>query len=159
ERVLDNITELLNTRIPYGITATELGLIGIYPTRAEAMPAVLAKLRTATTQIRLLGVAFKERLEIGQNEAGITRALQNFWKGKELGKDLQILVMHPMSSPAVFRALLETSPKEVRDMLNVHLGNGPVRRAARGYFQSQLFSDCQETLRNLDHHGLGSAVK
>ncbi|MBL8339839.1 MAG: hypothetical protein JNL30_00105 [Rubrivivax sp.] len=135
--------------IPYGVAAKELGLVGLYPSRRHAMEAVRERIQRAEKKIRLLGVAFKEQLELSRDAGGISAELRNF-AVRHAGEDgMQILVLHPLTSPAVFRAFLETPASIVAQILRYH-AQDPAAPGAATYFDTQLFADCNLTRLNLD---------
>jgi hypothetical protein len=150
---------LLDQLVPFGLTTKQLGLVNVYSSREQAMTAVRERMGKAKDRIQMLGVAFKEQLEVTPNATGITDDLKRFLERKKGGEDLRILVLHPMTSPAVFRAFLETPANRVGQILKFHSQDGNGNNSECSYFDTQLFSDCNQTRLNLRDNNLAHSVK
>jgi hypothetical protein len=105
EQIQGKFDDLLKVHFPLGIKATSIGLTAIHNSRKDALSHlgdIDKAIDAAKYRLLLMGVAFKEALQLDSKFDGIVRTVLN-----NPGMDVRFLALNPLSSPAVFRSFLE----------------------------------------------------
>ncbi|MBL8326896.1 MAG: PilZ domain-containing protein [Rubrivivax sp.] len=141
--------EQLERYLPLGLTAKECGLHALYNSRKQARETVEAAVVGGKSRIYMLGVAFRETFDVRTIVDVLAEKLK-----VNPAFDLRILLLNPLTSPAVMRSFLETAPSEVSAIIEHHtnrcLGKGP-SGSPGGYTNTNLWGDCFSAFTNLKH--------
>lgn len=135
--------EQINKHFPLAINAGKIGLVAIYPTRLEAVEEIKRAIAGARTTLFFLGVAYKEKFFLDDVSNDLFSLISNH---PEI--DMRLMALNPITSPAVFRAFMETAPDTVQSYLNYYRTSG---NTGESFEQSTLFTDCQATYKVLRH--------
>jgi hypothetical protein len=128
-------------------SASRVGLVRLYVSREAAVSDVKREIRRAKSRVWLLGVSLSARMTLSS-------VLDDLLKHIDLGHDVRLLVIDPLRSPAVFRALLENDADTVDAIL--HKGEEGIHT----YFQKKLFLEVQKCAGLIqDHDQLAARAK
>lgn len=118
---------LISRHYPLALSATNIGLRAIYPTRVQAMEQVQQAIVSANSRIWMLGVAFKETFSI---ESKIDEITDHLNAHKQI--DARILLLNPHTTPAVVRSFLEARTDDAEEVL---------AEGGRRFVRSALYAD------------------
>lgn len=110
--------------------ASNCGLEKIYQGRDRALEDIISDMNGAKKRIWILGIALSEILQLED--------IIDICREKDLSAiDLKILLLDALRSPAIMRSFLESTPDNVRSMLNFDIAldlNHP-------YFNTKLYTE------------------
>ena len=133
-KVIDDTAEKMAGHLSDLANSTHaVGLVKIYPDRSKAVQDVISSLETAKDRIYLLGIALTNPLSLKQ----LIPLLE-----ESKAKDIRLLLLDPLRSPAVFRAFLESDLETIEKVLfESTKANGDMQHL----FSMQLYRDCDYT--------------
>ncbi len=149
-----NIFEgLLRDYFPLGIAATDVGLKEIYGSRTNSLSHIEAAIKVAEHRILFLGVALQEAL--------IIEEIGDVLRSKKANSvDVRLLLMNPLTSPAVFRAFIETPPEVVKQYVARYAAGSRSDEPLDEHYQdSVLYRDCEKTYKLLHNSSLGPCMR
>ena len=135
QRVLDRTSDILRS-------TSQLGIQQIYPSREDAKKDVKTMIADASDRILLLGVAFATKITLDDT---IPLALLSEKASK--GVKVRILLLDPLRSTALFRALLESRREDLRPIIAPSPSPGWLR-----FFDTELYNNVQATALKLKRH-------
>jgi hypothetical protein len=135
-------------------SADSAGIARIYQDRESASDDVLAAVVSAQERVWLLGIAFTGAPDLSHLLSKIRQT-----RLKHPTVDVRLLLLDSLKSPAVFRAILESPPNIIEEILEQATKIPPNMTPL---LNQQLFVDCAHTagtLGNLDNRSLQKYVK
>lgn len=136
EKVIRDSNQLISGAASFGIT-------NIYLTRKQAQSEIMQKIRAAEHRALFLGVAFSENIRLDE----IVNAIGN--KVNKEGFDFRMLLLDALRSTGTFRAFLESSPEQVKNIVSINRDYPPV---ADPIFDTRLFRDFTNSISILENY-------
>jgi len=106
----------------------------VYEDRAKAKNEVFSCIKAARVRVWIMGIAFSEEIKLSNILSNVGQRITQYPEF-----DVRILLMDVLRSPAVFRAFLESSPSQVKDMLSFDRKELPPNLDP--YKQARMFVD------------------
>jgi hypothetical protein len=135
--------------------AEDLGLTTIYESRHSGLRKdIIADIEGAKDRVWILGVGLKYTLNISDPE--VYQAVKRKY---DAGKDVKILLLDGLRSPAVFRALLESDEETFKQIVRTDRSKPFKPPADDPYFKHPLYTNFRAVHEHLDWLGLKEAVR
>jgi hypothetical protein len=160
-----------STRLLQG--ATEVGIKKVYKTRESAADQILFEVKQAKHRVLLLAVAFSQGVHLSSLLKSLDRNpnWQRILERERIARkrnsasdpldtpsdthldisapdlDFRLLLLDPLRSPAVFRALLESQLSKAQAIVDTHRNSQP---ASDPYFQTRLYGDAVQAWAQID---------
>ncbi len=116
--------------------AKACGLEAIYPDRRAALEAIWPRILSAKKHVLLMGVALNEIVTDEQRFSELSARVRT-----HKGVDSRFLILNPLTSPAVFRSILESDRPTIERYIRQCETNA-FQEAGAAFTDTTLISDC-----------------